>query len=219
MAEKFKTSYSTCKPCTILCGHKGNINGRMRQIPEYETVGLMGSNLEIFDPVKISDFNEICTEMGMDTITAGGTIAWAMEATERGLFRSDLKFGSADGVCEVLKDIAYMKGIGEDLAMGSRWCSKKYGGEGFAIQVKGLEMAAYDPRGAFGQGLSYAVANRGACHLSATAFGLEVYLDLMDAYSYRSKASMVKYQEDIYSAINPFRHVCSRFFHMSWRPR
>jgi aldehyde:ferredoxin oxidoreductase len=202
MAEKFKTSYSTCKPCTILCGHKGNINGRMRQIPEYETVGLMGSNLEIFDPVKISDFNEICTEMGMDTITAGGTIAWAMEATERGLFRSDLKFGSADGVCEVLKDIAYMKGIGEDLAMGSRWCSKKYGGEGFAIQVKGLEMAAYDPRGAFGQGLSYAVANRGACHLSATAFGLEVYLDLMDAYSYRSKASMVKYQEDIYSAIN-----------------
>lgn len=202
MAEKFKTSYSTCKPCTILCGHKGNINGQMRQIPEYETVGLMGSNLEIFDPVKISDFNEICTLMGMDTITAGGTIAWAMEATERGLFKSDLKFGSADGVCELLEDIAYMKGIGKDLAMGSRWCSKKYGGEDFAIQVKGLEMAAYDPRGAFGQGLSYAVANRGACHLSATAFGLEVYLGLMDAYSYRSKASMVKYQEDIYSAIN-----------------
>lgn len=202
MAEKFKTTYSTCRPCTILCGHKGNIDGEIRQIPEYETVGLMGSNLEIFDPVKISDFNEICTLTGMDTITAGGTIAWAMEATERGLFKSDLKFGSPDGVCEVLNDIAAMKGIGKDLAMGSRFCSQKYGGEDFAIQVKGLEMAAYDPRGSFGQGLSYAVANRGACHLASTAFALEVYFDLIDPFSYRSKASLVKFQEDINSAIN-----------------
>lgn len=202
MAEKFKTSYSTCKPCTILCGHKGNINGQVRQIPEYETVGLMGSNLEIFDPAKISDFNEICTLMGMDTITAGGTIAWAMEAAEKGLFKSGLKFGSPEGISETLMDIAHKKGIGADLAMGSRWCSKRYGGEDFAIQVKGLEMAAYDPRGSFGQGLSYAVANRGACHLASTSFALEVYMDLMDAYSYRSKASLVKFQEDCISAIN-----------------
>ncbi|HOP62396.1 MAG TPA: aldehyde ferredoxin oxidoreductase family protein [Spirochaetota bacterium] len=202
MAEKFKTTYSTCKPCTILCGHKGNIGGEVRQIPEYETIGLMGSNLEIFDPVKISDFNEICTLMGMDTITAGGTIAWAMEATERGLIKSGLKFGSDKGVIEILKEIAYMKGLGKDLARGSRYCSKKYGGEDFAIQVKGLEMAAYDPRGSFGQGLSYAVANRGACHLASTSFALEVYQDLIEAYSYRSKASLVKFQEDIMSAIN-----------------
>ncbi len=202
MAEKFKTSYSTCKPCTILCGHKGKIAGEERQVPEYETVGLMGSNLEIFDPVKISDFNEICTHMGMDTITAGGTIAWAMEATEKGLFKSNLKFGSSEGICEVLMDIANMKGIGKDLAMGSRFCSKKYGGEDFAIQVKGLEMAAYDPRGSFGQGLSYAVANRGACHLASTSFALEVYFDLIEAYSYRSKASLVKFQEDVITAIN-----------------
>ncbi len=202
MAEKFKTSYSTCKPCTILCGHKGTIGGKMRQIPEYETIGLMGSNLEIFDPEKISDFNEICTLMGMDTITAGGTIAWAMEATERGLLKSKLKFGSSEGITDILMDIAQMKGLGKDLAMGSRWCSKKYGGEDFAIHVKGMEMAAYDPRGSFGQGLSYAVANRGACHLSSVSFALEVYLDLIEAYSHRSKASLVKYQEDIMSAIN-----------------
>ncbi|HOV09997.1 MAG TPA: aldehyde ferredoxin oxidoreductase family protein [Spirochaetota bacterium] len=202
MAERFKTSYSTCKPCTILCGHKGNINGEIRQIPEYETVGLLGSNLNIFDPVAISNFNEICTKMGMDTITAGGTIAWAMEATEKGLFKSNLKFGKVEGIAEVLHDIAYMKGIGADLAMGSRFCAKKYGGEDFAIQVKGMEMAAYDPRGAFGQALSYAVANRGACHLSSTAFVLEAYMDLIEAYSFRSKASLVKYQENLISAIN-----------------
>lgn len=202
MAEQFKTSYSTCKPCTILCGHKGTIDGKVRQIPEYETVGLMGSNLEIFDPVKISDFNEICSLMGMDTITAGGTLAWAMEASEKGLFKSDLRFGSPAGVSEALMDIAHVKGIGKDLAMGSRYCSKKYGGEDFAIQVKGMEMAAYDPRGSFGQGLSYAVANRGACHLATTAFALEVYFNLIDPYGYNSKASLIKYQEDINCAIN-----------------
>jgi len=202
MAEKFKTTYSTCKPCTILCGHKGNIGGKTRQVPEYETIGLMGANLEIFDPVQIADWNDICSLMGMDTITAGGTLAWAMEATEKGLFKSDMKFGSPEGVSKALMDMAHMRGIGKDLAMGSRFCSKKYGGEDFAIQVKGLEMAAYDPRGAFGQALSYAVANRGACHLSSTSFGLEVYLDLISAQSYNSKASLVKYQEDIYSAIN-----------------
>lgn len=202
MAEQFKTSYSTCKPCTILCGHKGNIGGTVRQIPEYETIGLMGSNLEIFDPVKISDWNEICSLMGMDTITAGGTLAWAMEASEKGLFKSELKFGSPDGVSEALMDIAHVRGIGKDLAMGSRYCSKKYGGEDFAIQVKGMEMAAYDPRGSFGQGLSYAVANRGACHLASTAFALEVYFNLIDPYGYNSKASLIKFQEDLNSAIN-----------------
>jgi aldehyde:ferredoxin oxidoreductase len=202
MAERFKTSYSTCKPCTILCGHKGNINGEIRQIPEYETIGLMGSNLEIFDPVKISDWNEICSLMGMDTITAGGTLAWAMEAGEKGLFKTDLKFGSPDGVSEILKDIAHMKGAGKDLAMGSRFCSKKYGGEDFAIQVKGMEMPAYDPRGSFGQGLAYAVANRGACHVANSVFALEVYMDLIEPYTYRSKASLVKFQEDVISSVN-----------------
>ena len=92
-----------------------------------------------------------------------------MEATEKGLIKTDLKFGQPRAWREMLKDIAYRKGIGKDLAMGSRWLSKKYGGEDFAIQVKGMEMAAYDPRGCVGHGLSYAVANRGACHLSTIA--------------------------------------------------
>ncbi len=202
MADRFKTTYSTCKPCTILCGHKGNINGEIRQIPEYETVGLMGSNLEIFDPVIISDWNEICSLMGMDTISAGGTLAWAMEAGEKGLFKTDLKFGSPEGVSQTLKDIALLKGDGKDLAMGSRFCSKKYGGEDFAMQVKGLEMPGYEPRGAFGQGLAYSVANRGACHVGNAMFALEVFQDLIEPYTFRSKASLVKFQEDIISSIN-----------------
>jgi len=207
MAEQFNTKYSTCKPCTILCGHKGTINGKERHLPEYETIGMMGPNLEVFDPAAVSDWNEICSLMGMDTITAGGTLAWAMEATEKGLIQTDLKFGSPQGVLKMLQDIAYTRGIGKDLSMGSREASKKYGGEDFAIQVKGMEMAAYDPRGCIGHGLSFAVANRGACHLSAALFILESYLGMASPYAKRWKHAMVKYFENLYSAGNSL-HIC-----------
>jgi len=205
--EKHDTKYHTCKPCTILCGHKGAFAGKERSVPEYETTGLLGSNLGIFDTVAISDFNEVCTLMGMDTISAGGTIAWAMEATEKGLFSSNLKFGSAPEVTQTLKDIALTRGIGKELAMGSRWLAKKYGGEEFAIHVKGMEMAAYDPRGCYGHGLSYAVANRGACHLSTSLFTLEAYFDMASPYAKRNKHTMVKFFENVYAAMNSL-HIC-----------
>jgi aldehyde:ferredoxin oxidoreductase len=207
MAERFKTKYDTCKPCVIMCGHKGTINGRERHIPEYETVGLLGPNLEIFDPMVIAGWDDICAKMGMDTISAGGTLAWAAEATEKGLIKTKLKFGSPAGIAEMLMDIAYRKGMGKDLALGSRAASKKYGGEDFAIQVKGLEMAAYDPRGCFGHGLSYATANRGACHLSSVLFSLEAYLGMADPYALRWKPYMVKFMENTIAALNSL-HIC-----------
>ncbi len=207
IAENYNTKYHTCKPCSILCGHKGTFAGKERSVPEYETTGLMGSNLEIFDPVAISEWNEICALMGMDTISTGGSLAWAMEATEKGLFESDLKFGFAGNISQTLKDIAYGKGVGKELGMGSKWLSRKYGGENFAIHVKGLEMAAYDPRGAFGQGLSYAVANRGACHLSTSLFTLEAYFDMASPKAKRGKATMVKFFENVYAALNSL-HIC-----------
>ena len=207
MAERFNTKFSTCKPCSILCGHKGNFEDGMKQIPEYETIGLFGSNLEIFDPVVISDWNELCTKYGIDTISAGNTIAWAMEATEKGLIQSDLKFGSTKGVDKILKDITYQKGLGKDLALGTRECSKKYGGEDFAMHVKGLELAAYDPRGAWGQALSYAVANRGACHLSTASFAVEVFLNMHKPYTTRGKGEMTKFLEDVTCAVNSM-HIC-----------
>ncbi len=205
--ERFDTKYHTCKPCSILCGHKGTFNGKERSVPEYETTGLLGSNLEIFDPVAISEWNEICSLMGMDTITAGGTIAWAMEAAEKGLFKSNLRFGSTEGVSQALRDIALLKGAGKDLALGSKALSLKYGGTDFAIHVKGMEMAAYDPRGCYGQGLSYAVANRGACHLSTSLFTLEAYFDMASPKAARGKATMVKFFENIYAAVNSL-HIC-----------
>jgi len=207
MAERFHTKYDTCKPCAILCGHRGTINGKEHHIPEYETIGLMGSNLEIFDPAQIVEWNELCSKYGMDTISTGGTLAWAMEATEKGLIKTNLKFGSPSGVSEMIRDIAYRKGMGNDLAEGSRAASKKYGGEDFAIHVKGLEMAAYDPRGCVGHGLSYATANRGACHLSSVLFSLEAYLGMASPYATRWKPFMVKFMENVLSAVNSL-HIC-----------
>ena len=202
MAREHETTHHTCKPCTIRCGHKGTFGKDTLSAPEYETIGLLGTSLGIFDLETIARWNLTCGRLGMDTISAGGTLAWVMEATEKGLIDTDLKFGSPDGITEALEDIAYGRNLGKEMAMGSRHMSEKYGGKEFAIQIKGLELAAYDPRGSFGQGLSYAVANRGGCHLSAYLVAQEIYLDLLKSDSTFGKARWVKFFEDLGCCIN-----------------
>jgi aldehyde:ferredoxin oxidoreductase len=171
-------------------------------VPEFETVGLLGSNLGIFDADQVAEFNRICNEVGMDTISAGGTIAWVMEAAEKGLVNSPLRFGSAEGVGQALLDIAHGRGFGAEMAQGSKALAKKYGGAEFAMQVKGLEMAAYDPRGSYGQGLAYAVANRGACHLSAYLIAQEVYFKLLNPGRTYAKPEFTKFFESLTCCIN-----------------
>ncbi len=199
---RHNTKHHTCKPCSILCGHKGMFNDTEKSVPEYETLALMGSNLGIFDPDFISLFNDICNEKGMDTISAGGTLAWVMEAGQKGLVKTDLEFGKPDKIIQALNATAHLEGFGKEIATGSRALSKKYGGKEFAIQVKGLEMAGYDPRGAYGQGLGYAVANRGACHLSSFPVAFENFLGFLKPDSIRAKPEFVKFFENFYSALN-----------------
>ncbi|HNY49837.1 MAG TPA: aldehyde ferredoxin oxidoreductase family protein [Smithella sp.] len=207
-SENFNTKHHTCKPCTILCGKSGKFNGKDLSVPEYETVGLMGSNLEIFDPVKVAEWNDLCGRFGMDTISMGGTLSWVMEAGEKGLVKTDLKFGSPEGVAQAIEDTAFCRGFGAEMARGSRALSKKYGGEDFAINVKGMELAAYDPRGSYGMGLNYAVANRGACHLSSTVMAQENFVHVLDPYSTIGKHVWVKFFEDFYCAMNSL-HTCT----------
>ena len=208
MRQRYNAKLSTCKPCSIMCGHKGTLaDGSVHQIPEYETVGLLGPNLGIFDPDAITAFNDRCGLLGMDTISAGSILAWCMEAGEKGLIDTDLKFGVATGIDQAIEAIALRRGFGDEMANGTRMLSKRYGGADFAIQIKGLEMPAYDPRGAWGQGLAYAVANRGACHLSATTFALEVAFGLLNPYTTRAKARFVKFFENLYAAVNSL-HTC-----------
>jgi aldehyde:ferredoxin oxidoreductase len=203
MIARYGARYQTCTPCTILCGHAGTRkDGSKQMIPEYETVGLLGTNLGIFDPDRLTVFNDRCNHLGMDTISAGSVLAWVMEAGERGIVATDLEFGQPEGITDALEDIAYRKEFGDEMAKGTRYLGRTYRGEDFAIQVKGLELAAYDPRGCFGQGLAYAVANRGGCHLSAATFALESALALLNPYTTNGKAHFVTFFENLYAAIN-----------------
>ena len=206
--KKYTTRFDTCQPCTILCGHKGTYpDGSEQHIPEYESVNLLGPNLGIFDTDRISEFNDICGKMGMDTISAGATLSWVMEAGGKRLIKTDIKFGSPEGIADQLINIAHRRDQGDELANGTRWLSQKYGGKDFAIHVKGLEMAAYDPRGSWGQGLAYAVANRGACHLSAYLIAHEIYFKLLNPFKTYAKAEFTKLFESAYCGVNSL-HTC-----------
>ncbi len=199
---RHNTRHHTCKPCSILCGHKGIFNDTVKIVPEYETLALLGSNIGVFNPDIISLFNDICNEKGMDTISAGGTLAWVMEASKKGIVDADLGFGQSDKIILALTATANIEGFGKEMALGSRALSEKYGGKEFAIQVKGLEMAGYDPRGSYGQGLGYAVANRGACHLSSFPVAFENLLGFLKPDTIRAKPEFVKFFEDFYAALN-----------------
>lgn len=203
MAERYQASHSVCVPCSILCGHRGTYpDGKVRHIPEYETIALWGGNILNFDPDLIGRWNERMNELGLDTISCGTTVGWAMEAAEKGLRPSSLRFGQTEGIESLLDDIAWQRGEGRELSQGTRRLARQYGGLDFAPQVKGLEMAAYDPRAGWGQGLNYAVANRGGCHLNAYPIGLEAIFKFIPQYSTLSKASWVAFMEDLFSATN-----------------
>ncbi|MFZ2635943.1 MAG: aldehyde ferredoxin oxidoreductase C-terminal domain-containing protein, partial [Rectinemataceae bacterium] len=192
-----------CAPCTVLCGHKGTYpDGKVRHIPEYETVGVWGGNIMNFDPDLVAVWNDRMNDLGIDTISCGVTVGWAMEAAEKGLRPSALEFGKTDNIPAMLDDIAYRRGEGADLALGTKRLAEKYGGKEFAAQVKGLELAAYDPRAGWGQGLNYAVANRGGCHLNAYPIALEAIFHYIPPYTKRSKASWVAFFEDLFDAVN-----------------
>jgi aldehyde:ferredoxin oxidoreductase len=206
--DKHSSKHHTCKPCTILCGHKGDFNGETLAIPEFETIGLLGSNLGIFDSEVVAKLGKLCGELGMDTISTGSTIGWAIEATQKGFIQTNLSFGNADAVKQIIVDIAQGDGIGKDLALGARAASRIHGGESFAIHTKGLELAAYDPRGSFGQALAYSVANRGGCHLNAYVIAQEILFKLLNPYKSLGKADYVFFLQNVKEVIDSL-HTCA----------
>jgi aldehyde:ferredoxin oxidoreductase len=174
--EKILVKTEACYACTIRCGRltkAGNMKGKG---PEYETVWALGANCEIFDLIKISQANYHCNKLGLDTISMGVTISCAMELQDKGLFPyEEVKFGNEDVLSELVIKTAKKEGIGADLAEGSKRLAEKYGDAETAIHVKGLELPAYDPRGAMGHALGYATSNRGGCHLTGYMAAMEIF--------------------------------------------
>lgn len=166
LAEEYNIVNKGCLTCPIKCARTVRVQGRAVKGPELETLGLLGGNILNNDLQKILDWNNELDELGMDTISTANTLSWAMEANEKGLWDNGLEFGKTEELSKIFEDIAFRRGIGDELAEGSKRLSEKYGGKEFAMQSKGLELAAYEPRRAVGQGLGYAVSNRGGCHLN-----------------------------------------------------
>jgi aldehyde:ferredoxin oxidoreductase len=166
-----------CFACPIACGRVSDIKeGKYKSAgegPEYESIGTFGSMCDIYDLNAITKAHFLCNEYGLDTISAGSTIAFAMEAVEKGILKdtqgSVIEFGNPDVIIDLVHKIAKREGIGDLLAEGSKAVSEKLGqgSEKFAMHVKGLELPAYDSRAAKITGLAYATANRGGDHITA----------------------------------------------------
>ncbi|MCK5052008.1 MAG: aldehyde ferredoxin oxidoreductase family protein [Candidatus Cloacimonetes bacterium] len=204
IAETILQGRSACFKCPIACGRKTKTSKREGEGPEYETVWAFGAQLGINDLETITEANYTCNELGLDTITTGSTIGCAMELYEKGVFPEKLVWGDSSNLVKLVEDVAYKRGIGKDLALGSKRLAEKYGRPELAMQVKGMEIPAYDPRGAQGQALSYATSNRGGCHMQGYLISPEILGSpvFMDRYSIEGKAEIVALFQDISAAVD-----------------
>ncbi len=177
LADEFLVKRSGCWGCPIVCGRQTKTASGEGHGPEYETVWALGANLGIDSLEDVIDLNYLCNELGLDTISAGGTVAAAIELGEAGVLDPAVapRRGDAAASARAIRALAAREGeFGDLAAQGSRALCEAYGRPEAAMQVKGLELPAYDPRGMQGQGLGYATSNRGGCHLRGNMLGFEV---------------------------------------------
>jgi len=137
----------------------------------------------------IIKFNAECDDVGIDTISAGNIVGFAMEMTERGIKDFGIRFGDIETYLKMPRLIGCQEGMGEELSRGVRYLAQKYGGIEFAMEVKGLELPGYDPRGSWSMGLAYATAYRGGCHMAGFPIASEAFGD-MDPFTIEGKAKL-----------------------------
>ena len=168
-----------CAACPFACGKFTRIGEAEVEGPEYETLCLGGSNCEVNDLEAVIKFNRICDDLGLDTMSCGSTISLAMEMTEQGKHDFGVRFGDSAEYLKLVEEIAMLSTErGRDLAMGAKKVAAKYNASELAMEVKGLEVPAYEPRGNYGMGIAYATSERGACHLRAFTIFSEVPFEI-----------------------------------------
>ena len=204
LADEYLVKNDGCVSCPIRCGRVVELDGKNVKGPEYEILCLMGANLLINDLEAIIRWNYELDLLGMDTITVGNVLGFAAELAEKGMWDSGVRFGKKENISAILQDIAHRRGVGAELAEGVKCLSEKYGGQDFAAHVKGLEIAAYEPRASVGHGLGYATASRGACHLDG---GYLIYLEVtgpvtLNPLHMRSKPGWVILDQNLLAAIS-----------------
>lgn len=205
-----------CATCSVACGRATRTANRSGEGPEYETIWALGPTCGVKDLELITEANYNCNELGFDTISAGSTIACAMELSERGYLDRDtqemireelggeLRFGNGEMVLKCTELIGRNEGFGKLLAEGSFRLASRFGHPELSMSVKGLELPAYDPRGFNAMGLAYATSNRGACHLRAYFIGPEALATpyAVDRFASEGKAALVILYQDLSAVID-----------------
>ena len=189
-----------CLKCFMACGRLSTVKagrhaGLKIEGPEYETIYAFGGLCEIDRIEEIMYLNDICDRLGMDTISAGNLVAFAIEAAKQGKIQLKIDYGDVDAIAKLLEDMAYRKGQGDILSRGIKTAAMEWGMEDQAIHVKGLEPAGYDPRVLKGMGLAYGSSARGACHLRATFYKPELS-GIVDPDQINGKAAIFREWED-----------------------
>lgn len=179
------TGHYSCFSCPIHCGKKvklevGDRAGQPSHGPEYENIAAFGSLCLNDDPRYVAAANDLANRLGLDTISAGNAIAFAMEAYERGIIDDSLTgrplpWGDGEVILYLLNEIAYRRGIGAILSKGVRAAAEALGplAVEFAVHVKGLELPFHDPRTYTSMAVNYATAMRGGCHLEGLTYYVE----------------------------------------------
>jgi aldehyde:ferredoxin oxidoreductase len=230
MRETYLTKTHACANCPIACKRvcavkDGPYKTEEGPGPEYETCGTFGTMIMNYDLAAVIKANELCNRYGMDTISAGATIAMAMELYEKGIIDKkkadnlELTWGNMDTVFALLKKIAFREGFGNTLAEGSLKAATQLGAKALdsVVHVKGLELPMHDPRGFHGMGLAYMMSNRGACHLQHATMGMEQGMvswpqlfDMKDDYDGKTsqgKAMMV-FNSENYGILDNSLSIC-----------
>ncbi len=174
--EKMVTKQRGCPNCNMICGNViEDTEGRESEL-DYENVTMLGSNIGVGDLRQVGTLNRMCDELGLDTIGAGSVIGFAMEAAEKKLIDLDISWGDYEGAKKLLEDLAYMRGHGAILGLGTKAAAEKIGGgaSDFAIHVKGLECSAYDCHLCPGMALSFGTSPIGAHHKDAWVISWEI---------------------------------------------
>ena len=210
MAANHLIKKDACYRCPIACGRYSKWEGGEGAGPEYEAVWCFGADCGNHDYDAIHAANDLCNKLGMDSISAGCTIATAMELVQRGYIKPEelegipLEFGNGKGMVEWTRKMGLGEGLGAKLAQGSYRLAEGYGHPELSMSVKKLDIPAYDPRGIQGHGLQYATSNRGGCHVRGYMVSPEILgiPQKLDKDSIDGKATWVKIFQDLTAVID-----------------
>jgi aldehyde:ferredoxin oxidoreductase len=185
-----------CPNCTMRCGITiHDHEGRESEL-DYENIGMLGPNLEIFDLDQVGSLNYMCDDFGFDTISAGGTLAFYADAIDRGHTTGDFKFGDAERAKELLRLAARREGVGDLIAQGSLRMARLYGhgSESYSMQAKGLEVAAYNCKFCPGMALAFGTAPIGGTHKEAWVITYELNQTRRESYGPEKAAKVIELQ-------------------------